>query len=456
MDTVDVVLLTFNSERKLQSCLESVYQNVPVATLLAVDGGSTDQTLPILSKFSRKYGNVKIIMDKKGTRATARQKGIENVKSEWFVFVDSDVVLSTNWYQKAKTQANDDVGAVWGIEVWSTIQNPKTLKMFLWVTRKIFDIRGGTHDTLIRTHAVEGIQIPWRGVRAWLVRSRACCRGSALALALVALGAAAAGRCGRARPRPRGVDIVLAIDISPSMRREDFRPRNRLDVARDDGARLHPPAAARPHRAGGLRGHRVHPVPAHARPRRARGAARRPRLRARRGRHRDRHGARDRGRAAAREPHAEQGGRAAHRRREQPRRDRSAHRRRPGARAAASRSTPCWSGRGGVVPVPVDDPVLGRAHRRWCSMDVDERPLREIARRTGGRFFRATDAGGAGAASTPRSTGSSARRSARSCTASTATSGPLLLGAGRGRCSALYALSAATWAFRAAVRSRAT
>ena len=161
METVDVVLLTFNSDRKLQSCLESVYQNVPVATHLAIDGGSKDQTLPILNKFNRKYGNVKIIMDKKGTRATARQKGIKNVTSEWFVFVDSDVILSKDWYQKAKSQVKDDVGAVWGIEVWSTIKKPETLKMFLWVTRKIFDIRGGTHDTLIRTQGVEGIKIPW-------------------------------------------------------------------------------------------------------------------------------------------------------------------------------------------------------------------------------------------------------------------------------------------------------
>jgi len=39
------------------------------------------------------------------------------------------------------------VGAIWGIEVWSTIKNPKTLKLFLTTTRKIFEVRGGTHDT---------------------------------------------------------------------------------------------------------------------------------------------------------------------------------------------------------------------------------------------------------------------------------------------------------------------
>ncbi len=161
MDSVDVVLLTLNSDRKLRQCLESVYRSVPVNQLIAVDGGSTDQTLQILRGFQNKFGNVKVIMDPKGTRATARQKGIENVTTEWFIFVDSDVVLCNNWYQKALSFVDANVGAVWGIEVWSTLKNRKTLKTFLLVTRKIFELRGGTHDTLIRTEAVRDIQIPW-------------------------------------------------------------------------------------------------------------------------------------------------------------------------------------------------------------------------------------------------------------------------------------------------------
>jgi Ca-activated chloride channel family protein len=47
-------------------------------------------------------------------------------------------------------------------------------------------------------------------------------------------------------------------------------------------------------------------------------------------------------------------------------------------------------GRGGVVPVPVDDPLLGR-RIEMVRMDVDEGTLREIAERTNGRFFRAQD-----------------------------------------------------------------
>lgn len=47
-------------------------------------------------------------------------------------------------------------------------------------------------------------------------------------------------------------------------------------------------------------------------------------------------------------------------------------------------------GRPSVEPVTVDDPVLGRV-QTLMNVGVDERPLVEIARRTGGRFFRAGD-----------------------------------------------------------------
>jgi glycosyltransferase involved in cell wall biosynthesis len=158
-DSVDVVLLTKDSERVLRQCVESIYQNVPVAQLIVVDGYSKDKTLAILREFDAKHHNVRIVMDR-GNRATGRQKGIDLVTAEWFLFVDSDVVLCRDWYQKAKQYIQPDVGAVWGIEVWSTITNPKTLRLFLKTTRKIFEVRGGTHDTLIRTSAIKDIKIP--------------------------------------------------------------------------------------------------------------------------------------------------------------------------------------------------------------------------------------------------------------------------------------------------------
>jgi len=154
---IDVVVLTKNSQRMLRECLSSIYKNVPVNRLIVVDGYSTDNTLKIVEEFRQKYGNVVVLKDR-GTRGSARLKGIRQVETEWFMFVDSDVILCDRWFTKAERFMLENVGAVWGIEKWADMKHPKTLKIFLWITRKIF--RGGTHDLLVRHKAVKDITIP--------------------------------------------------------------------------------------------------------------------------------------------------------------------------------------------------------------------------------------------------------------------------------------------------------
>ena len=161
MEPIDVAILTYNSAVKLRECINSVYLNVPVKKLIVVDGFSTDSTPDIVAQFQQRYGNVLFIQEK-GTRATARQTAIRLVKGDWFMFVDSDVVLSRNWFAEAEKHVGEDVGAVWGIEIWSVLKGKKILPLFERVTMKIFERRGGTHDMLIRRKTVEDIKIPYQ------------------------------------------------------------------------------------------------------------------------------------------------------------------------------------------------------------------------------------------------------------------------------------------------------
>ncbi|MGA2385231.1 MAG: glycosyltransferase family 2 protein [Candidatus Bathyarchaeia archaeon] len=158
---VDVAILTKNSAVKLRECINSVYLNVPVKNLIVVDGFSTDATPAIVEEFRRQRGNV-IFIQQGGTRASARQTAIKLVKGDWFMFVDSDVILSRNWFAEAEKQVRDDVGAIWGIEIWSVLQGNDILPLFERVTLKIFERRGGTHDMLIRRKTVEDIKIPYQ------------------------------------------------------------------------------------------------------------------------------------------------------------------------------------------------------------------------------------------------------------------------------------------------------
>jgi glycosyltransferase involved in cell wall biosynthesis len=161
MEPIDVAILTYNSAVKLRECIDSVYLNVPVKRLIVVDGFSTDATPAIVNDFKKRYGNV-LFVQEKGTRATARQTAISLVKGDWFMFVDSDVVLSKYWFAEAEKYIDDKVGAIWGIEIWSVLKGKKILPLFERVTLKIFYRRGGTHDMLIRRKTVEDIKIPYQ------------------------------------------------------------------------------------------------------------------------------------------------------------------------------------------------------------------------------------------------------------------------------------------------------
>ena len=161
MQPIDVVVLTKNSEHLLDKCLASVYENVPVKNLIIVDGFSTDRTLKIINKTREAHGNV-TVLNVDGSRAKARQKGMQHVTTDWFMFVDSDVILSRDWFRKAEKNVRSDVGAVWGvnIDVIPNMKDKRIIKLQNLIARQCFSLRGGTHDTLIRRDAVADIEIP--------------------------------------------------------------------------------------------------------------------------------------------------------------------------------------------------------------------------------------------------------------------------------------------------------
>jgi len=161
MQGIDVAVLTKNSEHLLDKCLASIYASVPVKNLIVIDGVSTDSTMKILDKVNKKHGNIKVL-SVNGSRAKAREKAIQQVTTEWFMFVDSDVILSKDWFKQAEKLVKPDVGAIWGvnIDVIPNMNDKRFIKLQRIIAHQCFNLRGGTHDTLIRRDAVKDIRIP--------------------------------------------------------------------------------------------------------------------------------------------------------------------------------------------------------------------------------------------------------------------------------------------------------
>ena len=92
--TISVIVPVYNVERYLPVCLESiVQQHLSDYEVIMVDDGSTDGSRAICDEFAEHYPEFRVIHKENGGVAAARNRGIEEAKGEYILFLDSDDFL---------------------------------------------------------------------------------------------------------------------------------------------------------------------------------------------------------------------------------------------------------------------------------------------------------------------------------------------------------------------------
>lgn len=91
MTKVSIVLPVYNTEKYLSQCLDSIInQTFKDFECICINDGSTDSSLKILEDYAKKDIRIKIINQENKGIAYVRNIGINNAKSEYLIFVDSD------------------------------------------------------------------------------------------------------------------------------------------------------------------------------------------------------------------------------------------------------------------------------------------------------------------------------------------------------------------------------
>jgi len=98
---ISFIVLTYNSERTIQKCLESISAQRCEKEIIVVDGGSTDKTV----EMAKRQGT-KIVTETSRFLGIPRNAGMEHAKGEYIAFVDSDVVLPEGWISIALEKIN--------------------------------------------------------------------------------------------------------------------------------------------------------------------------------------------------------------------------------------------------------------------------------------------------------------------------------------------------------------
>ncbi|TWP26756.1 glycosyltransferase [Apibacter muscae] len=88
---ISIIVPVYNVESYLSKCLSSIVnQTLKEIEIIAVNDGSTDNSLSILKKYSSIHKNIIIINKDNGGLSDARNVGIKNALGEYIAFVDSD------------------------------------------------------------------------------------------------------------------------------------------------------------------------------------------------------------------------------------------------------------------------------------------------------------------------------------------------------------------------------
>lgn len=111
---IDVIMATLDAENFLERCLFSAYREIPIRKLIICDGGSKDKTIDILNKFPRVEVFIKPEIHTGGKLVEFL---ISKVETEWFAFIDSDIILADGWFNEMRKFQNS----------FDVVENSKTI-----------------------------------------------------------------------------------------------------------------------------------------------------------------------------------------------------------------------------------------------------------------------------------------------------------------------------------------
>lgn len=102
---ISVIVPIYNVEAYLPRCLDSIigqtYKNLEI---LLIDDGSPDSCPQICDQYAQKDARIKVIHQENKGLPGARNKGMDLMKGDFFIFVDADDWVSTDFCEKLYQQ----------------------------------------------------------------------------------------------------------------------------------------------------------------------------------------------------------------------------------------------------------------------------------------------------------------------------------------------------------------
>ena len=100
MPYFSIIIPVYNVEPYLRECLDSVLaQTFTDWEAICIDDGSTDGSGAILDEYAAKDKRFRVFHQPNAGLSAARNKALENVRGEYFCFLDSDDIVDSKWLE---------------------------------------------------------------------------------------------------------------------------------------------------------------------------------------------------------------------------------------------------------------------------------------------------------------------------------------------------------------------
>lgn len=114
---LSIIIPVYNNEKTLETCLNCINGQKTGFSyeVIAVNDGSTDNSLQLLNKFKKKYKWLRVISQENQKQAAARNRGLKFANGKLVTFVDADDLMDPNYIQQMIQPFMSNDGLQWMI-----------------------------------------------------------------------------------------------------------------------------------------------------------------------------------------------------------------------------------------------------------------------------------------------------------------------------------------------------
>ena len=105
---ISIIVPVYNSKAHLECCVTSILnQSYKQFELLLIDDGSTDGSSELCDELLQKSEKIRVIHKENGGVSTARNRGLEEARGDYIIFIDSDDMISEKYVEAFMNVSQD-------------------------------------------------------------------------------------------------------------------------------------------------------------------------------------------------------------------------------------------------------------------------------------------------------------------------------------------------------------